>query len=182
VAERTGIVVAVNRSARHTVSKVSVATIVLRAGFGVEEDAHAGATIEHRYAKRFHPERPNERQVHLIGGELFDELERDGFHVEPGQLGENITTRGIALTDLPLGTRLRIANGAVVEVRGLRVPCVLIDRLIPGVKKASAMPYGGKLALRHGIMGIVIASGSVQQGDVLAVEPPAGPARALPFV
>jgi MOSC domain-containing protein YiiM len=182
VVDDTARVIGVSRSAKHTVRKGTVDTIILRAGYGVEEDAHAGATVQHRYDKRSHPKRPNERQVHLIGAELFDELARDGFCVVPGALGENVTTRGIALTDLPLGARLRIGRDAIVEIRGLRVPCVLIDRLAPGIKDASAMPYAGRQALRHGVMGVVIAGGSVCAGDRIAIELPAGPAQALPYV
>lgn len=177
-----GVVIAVSRSAKHTVRKTPVTDIVLVAGVGVEEDAHAGATVQHRYAKRFHRDRPNERQVHLIGAELFAELAAAGFDVEPGLLGENITTRGIVLTGLPHGTLLRIGPDAIVEVRGLRVPCVLIDRQMPGLKDASAMPYAGKNALRHGIMGVVIAGGTIRAGDAIEIRRPSGPPRALPYV
>jgi len=52
------------------------------------------------------PTQPNLRQVHLIHQELLDDVEADGFVVPAGALGENITTRGVALLDLPVGTVL----------------------------------------------------------------------------
>ena len=57
-------------------------------------------------------------QVHLMAQELFDELEGSGHKVLPGQLGENITVRGLDVLNLPQGTRLAFGDGgAVVQVR-----------------------------------------------------------------
>jgi len=67
-------VVGVSRAQRHVVRKTAVATIRLRCGLGVEGDAHFGPTVQHRYDRRRHPTRANNRQVHLIGAELFAEL------------------------------------------------------------------------------------------------------------
>jgi MOSC domain-containing protein YiiM len=97
--------------------------IRLVAGRGVEGDAHQGETVKHRSRVARDPTQPNLRQVHLIHAELHDELRAAGFTVEPGQMGENVTTRGIGLLDLPTGTRLRLGEKAVVEVTGLRNPC-----------------------------------------------------------
>jgi MOSC domain-containing protein YiiM len=54
------------------------------------------------------------RQVHLIQCELFDELHPAEFTIAPGQIGENITTRGIDLLGLPKGTKLQVGIAAVV--------------------------------------------------------------------
>jgi MOSC domain-containing protein YiiM len=175
-------VAAVSRSAKHSVRKMPLDVIVLRAGLGVEDDAHAGATIQHRYAKRFNPGKPNLRQVHLIGAELFDELAASGFDVGAGMLGENIATRGIDLMALPLLTRLRIGADAVVELRGVRHPCVLLDRMMPGLTAATSVPRGSKTALRHGVMGVVVHDGAVRPGDAIAVVLSDGESRDLPFV
>jgi hypothetical protein len=68
---------------------------------------HAGVTVRHRSRVAADPTQPNMRQVHLIHRELFDEVDEVGFAVEPGWLGENITTSGIDLLGLPCGTVLR---------------------------------------------------------------------------
>lgn len=133
LASRVGVVVSVSRSAAHTFSKPVVESITLLAGLGVEGDAHMGATVKHRSRVAQNPNQPNLRQVHLIHAELFDEVREDGFHVKPGQLGENITTRGIELLRLPTGTRLHIGEQAVVEITGLRNPCAQIDDFRKGL-------------------------------------------------
>jgi hypothetical protein len=73
----------------------------LLAGLGVAGDAHAGVNVQHRSRVAADPSQPNFRQVHLLQAELFDELLDQGFDVRAGQLGENITTRGIDLLALP---------------------------------------------------------------------------------
>jgi hypothetical protein len=132
-----GVVVAVSRSAAHTFSKHNEAHIRLLAGLGVEGDAHAGETVKHRSRVAADPSQPNLRQVHLIHAELFDELQTQGFVVSPGQMGENITTRGVDLLGLPVGARLHLGTAAMVEVTGLRNPCAQLDRLQPGLMAAT---------------------------------------------
>jgi MOSC domain-containing protein YiiM len=82
-----------------------------------------------------HASLPNLRQVHLIQSELFEALAGAGYAVSPGALGENITTQGIDLLNLPLGTRLRLGATAEIRLTGLRVPCGYIDKLRPGLKR-----------------------------------------------
>src|SRR6185436_17700277 len=112
----TGIVLAVSRSPTHAFSKPNHPSIRLVAGLGVEGDAHMGATVKHRSRVAQDPTQPNLRQVHLIHDELFTELAARGFIVSAGQMGENITTHGLALLSLPVGTRLTIGESAVVEI------------------------------------------------------------------
>src|SRR3712207_5504408 len=131
-----GVVTSVSRSPGHTFSKATQPSIRLVAGLGVEGDAHAGVTVKHRSRVAKDPTQPNLRQVHLIHAELHDELRAKGFEVAAGQMGENLTTRGIDLLGLPTGTRLRIGESAVVEITGLRNPCVQIDRFRKGLMKA----------------------------------------------
>ena len=91
-------------------SKPNEASIRLLAGLGVEGDAHLGETVKHRSRVKRDPSQPNLRQVHLIHAELHDELRARGFDVAPGQMGENITTRGVDLLALPTGTRLHLGR------------------------------------------------------------------------
>lgn len=166
---------AVSRSGSHTFSKPNEGSIKLAAGLGVEGDAHAGETVKHRSRVARDPSQPNLRQVHLIHAELFDELAAKGFEVDPGALGENVTTRGIDLLGLPRGTRLRIGSQAVVEVTGLRNPCAQIDGLRQGLMAAVLdRDENGNLVRKAGIMGIVVSSGEVRPGDAVRVELPTG--------
>jgi MOSC domain-containing protein YiiM len=132
-----GIVTAVARSATHTLRKPEAASIQLVAGLGVEGDAHLGVTVKHRSRVARDPSQPNLRQVHLIHGELHDELAAAGFAVAAGQMGENVTTRGVDLLGLPAGTGLPLGATAVVEVTGLRNPCVQLERIQPGLMAAT---------------------------------------------
>lgn len=155
-------------------------SIRLLAGLGVEGDAHCGALVKHRYHVRKDPTRPNLCQVHLLQEELFDELAAKGFDVAPGEMGENITTREIDLLGLPTGARLLLGESAVVEVTGLRNPCVQMNQLRPGLMPAviERRPRG-EVVRKAGIMGIVIAGGEVVPGDAIRVELPPRPWRAL---
>ncbi|HEY0168492.1 MAG TPA: MOSC domain-containing protein [Jatrophihabitans sp.] len=176
-------VVAVSLDDRHRFSKKPVEQITLIAGHGVEGDAHAGATVKHRFQMRRDKTQPNLRQVHLMHAELFDELAGQGFEVEPGQLGENVTTRGLDLLTLPAGTLLRMGPEAVVQVTGLRDPCVLIDKFQHGLLKAVIERDGdGRLIGKAGIMGVVVHGGPVSPADPVTVELPAPPHVALEVI
>ena len=173
-------VIAVSRSASHSFSKRGELGIRLLQGLGVEGDAHLGVTVQHRSRVAVDPTQPNLRQVHLIHEELFDELRGQGFDVGAGQLGENITTRGIGLLRLPTGTRLHIGEQAVVELTGLRNPCVQIDRFQHGLMQAVlGRDADGRLVRKAGVMGIVLTSGEVFPGDRIELRLPAHPHRPL---
>jgi MOSC domain-containing protein YiiM len=121
------------------------------------------------------PTQPNLRQVHLMHAELFDELREGGFDVQPGQLGENITTAGIDLLGLPRGTRLLLGAQAVIEVTGLRNPCVQIDAFRAGLLRAVVQRAAdGTLVRKAGIMAVVVTGGPVSPGDPVAVVLPEG--------
>jgi MOSC domain-containing protein YiiM len=169
-----GVVTAVSRSATHTMSKANEPVIRLLAGHGVDGDAHAGETVKHRSRVRRDPSRPNLRQVHLIHAELHDELRAGGFEIAPGQMGENVTTRGVDLLGLPEGARLRLGAAAVVEVTGLRNPCTQLDGVQDGLMAATlARDERGDLVRKAGVMGVVVATGDVRPGDAVRVELPA---------
>ena len=176
----SGSVIAVSCQAVHSISKPNVDAIRLQAGLGVEGDAHMGVTVKHRSRVARDPTQPNLRQVHLLHSELHDELRDTGFLVAPGQMGENITTKGIELLALPTGARLHLGRSAVVEVTGLRNPCTQLDGIHAGLMAATlGRDERGELVRRAGIMGIVLAGGEVRPGDGIAVESPPPPHRAL---
>jgi MOSC domain-containing protein YiiM len=175
-----GGVVAVSLRAGHHFSKMLSPAIQLLTGLGVAGDAHMGETVKHRSRVRKDPTQPNLRQVHLIHAELFDELRAKGFAVGPGELGENVTTSGIDLLALPAGTRLRLGANAVVEVTGLRNPCIQIDQFQKGLMAATLdKDAAGNLIRKAGVMSIVVGDGEVRPGDAIGVELPTEPHRAL---
>ena len=174
-----GYVVAVSASAGHGFSKLPQASIRLIAGIGVEGDAHSGPTVQHRSRVAADPGQPNLRQVHLMQAELHDELGTAGFDVTPGALGENITTRGIALLSLPVGTILAIGQ-AVIAVAGLRNPCRQLNEFAEGLMNAvSYVDSNGRLVRKAGIMGLVVASGTVAAGMPIRVGLPPPPHQTL---
>jgi len=172
----TGTVVAVHRSPVHAFSKDPVAAIELVRGHGVRDDAHFGNTVQHRSRVAKDPTQPNLRQVHLIHRELHEELAGQGFEVAPGQMGENVTTSGVALLALPTGARLRLGSEAVVEVKGLRNPCAQLDEIAPGLMSAVLdRDADGELVRESGVMGVVLEGGEVRPGDPIEVELPPEP-------
>ena len=178
-----GVVAAVSRDATHSFSKPNVESIRLLAGLGVEGDAHLGRTVQHLSRVRRDPTQPNLRQVHLIHAELHDELRAAGFQVRAGDMGENVTTRGIDLLGLPSSTRLHLGGAAVVEVTGLRNPCAQLDRFQPGLMAAVLdRDADGGLVRKSGIMAVVLTGGEVRPGDAIRVELPPEPHRPLEVV
>ena len=177
---RNAVVAAVCRDGEHRFSKAPVDQIVLLAGLGVQGDAHLGVTVQHRSRVAADPTQPNLRQVHLIHAELLAEVGEHGYALDPGDLGENITTRGIDLLALPRGTRLRIGAEAVVEVTGLRNPCQQINNFQPGLlKEVLTKDTTGELIRRAGVMSVVLVGGAVHPDDPIVIELPAPPHHPL---
>jgi MOSC domain-containing protein YiiM len=171
-----GTVIAVCRSPRHKFSKSTELSIRLLAGLGVEGDAHMGETVMHRSRVRVDPSQPNLRQVHLIHAELHDDLKAAGFKVQPGAIGENITTSGIDLLGLPTGTVLRIGKSAVIRITGLRNPCTQLDGFQPGLTAAVLdRDAEGRVVRKAGVMSVVLQSGEVVPGDAITLELPPDP-------
>jgi MOSC domain-containing protein YiiM len=173
-------VAALHLSEGHGFSKRSVERVELIAGVGVEGDAHAGPLVQHRSRVAADPGQPNLRQIHLIGAELFDELRAAGHIVRPGDLGENVTTTGIHLHDLAVGSMLRLGDTALVAITGLRNPCAQIEAFQPGLLRlVSTRTQEGEQIRRAGVMGVVILGGTVSVGDGIEIQSPPGPARPL---
>lgn len=171
-----GTVTAVSRSPEYSFSKPNADSITLLEGLGVEGDSHLGKTVRHRARVKLDLTVPNLRQVHLIHAELFDELRAAGFDLTPGLIGENVTTSGIDLLALPTGTKLHLGDAAVIEVTGLRNPCLQLDRLMPGLMKATLpRDADGKLVRKAGVMSVVLTGGVVRPGDTIRIELPPEP-------
>lgn len=178
-----GVVTAVSRNAIHHVSKCPESVVRLVADLGVAGDAHLGATVQHRSRVARDPFQRNLRQVHLIHAELHDELTEGGFHVAPGEMGENVTTRGVDLLALPARTRLSIGVEAVVELTGLRNPCAQLEEIATGLMQATLdRDDDGHLVRKAGVMAVVVTGGNVRPGDHVSIEPPVGPHQALESV
>lgn len=175
-----GVVTAVSVSGTHSFSKQHQSGIRLLAGLGVDGDAHMGETVKHRSRVAVDPSQPNLRQVHLMHAELHDELRGNGFHVSAGDMGENVTTRGIDLLGLPAGARLHLGDNAVVAVTGLRNPCAQLDRFEPGLMAAVlGRDEHGNLIRKAGVMGTVVTGGEVRPGDRIRVSLPPEPYQRL---
>jgi MOSC domain-containing protein YiiM len=175
-----GTVTTVSSNGEYSFTKPNRDSITLLSGLGVEGDVHAGVTVKHRSRVAQDPTQPNLRQVHFIHEELFTEVRAEGFEVGPGQLGENITTSGIDLLSLPVGTLLHVGGEAVVEVTGLRNPCLQIENFQGGLlKQVVGRDEAGNIVRKAGIMSIVQTGGTVRPGDPIEVELPAGPHRPL---
>ena len=172
--------VAVASYPTHRFSKTPQSHIMLVEGHGIEGDAHAGAYVRHRYLARRKPRLPNLRQVHLIPSELFASLREVGFDVGPGDLGENITTTGLLLERMPLGTRLALGSSAVVELTGLRTPCVLINRYRAGLKPQVLSSAKTGPPFKCGVLGVVRIGGRVAAGDSARILLPARAQQPLP--
>ena len=180
VADADARVVAVCRAGEHAFSKPDVAHIELVVGLGVAGDAHAGEAVQHLSRVAVDPTQPNLRQVHLIHAELLDDLAGTGFAVAPGDLGENITTRGIDLLGLPADTRLAIGPTTVLRVTGLRNPCAQIERFFPGLlAQVVERQPDGVIVRKCGVMAVVDADGRIAPGDGVVVALPPLPHRPL---
>jgi len=170
----TGVVRVVHLSPSHSFRKFQQKSIMLLEGQGVEGDAHMGATVKHRSRVARDPRQPNLRQVHLIHEELHEELHRKGFEVQPGEMGENITTRGIPLLNLPTGTQLHVGSSAIITITGLRNPCQQLNALRTGLMETLLVRNdAGQLVRKAGVMGVVAIGGMIRAGDIIRVELPA---------
>ena len=171
-----GHVIALHRSAVHNFSKQPETSLNLLQGLGIEGDAHMGATVKHRSRVAANPNQPNLRQVHLLHAEMIDEIRGKGFDIKSGDVGENITTHGIDLINLPRHTRLHIGSSVILSVTGLRNPCAQLDNFQSGLTQAFlGKTADGKLIRKAGIMAIVLESGAIHQGDEIRLELPSPP-------
>jgi molybdenum cofactor synthesis domain-containing protein len=141
-----GRVISVNVAAEKGVRKQPVASVTLVAEHGVEGDAHAG---------------PWHRQVSLLANESIEKMKPACPSVDPGAFGENLTTEGIVVYELPVGARLRVA-GTLLEVTQIGKICH--DRC------AIFHQAGDCVMPREGIFVRVLEGGDVKAGDEISLE------------
>lgn len=140
-------VVAVCKSKDKGTRKEPVEEGILREDYGLVGDAHAECSIH--------------RQVSLLAKESIDKMRNRGFDVGPGDFAENITTEGIGLASLPIGTRLSIASKVVLEVTQIGKDC--------HTKCAIFREIGKCIMPKEGIFARVICGGPVKAGDTIEV-------------
>ncbi len=140
-----GKVVAVSVSARKGEKKVPVPSVVLVPDHGVRDDAHAG---------------PGIRQVSLLAEESIEKMREKGLSVGPGDFAENVTVAGIALPELPVGTRLRVGK-TLLEVTQIGKEC--------HTRCAIYFQAGDCVMPREGIFARVVSGGEVAAGDAVEV-------------
>lgn len=169
-------IVSLSKDSVHEFSKKTVESLVFLKGLGIEGNAHCGRTVQHRSRIKANPTAPNLRQVHLIHSELFADLKDQGFHIQPGDMGENVLTKGIDLLNLPRNTRLILGKNVVLNIEGLRNPCAQLDNFQTGLTKAVLdHDSDGQLIRKAGVMATVVLGGKVAVGDVIQVQLPPEP-------
>jgi hypothetical protein len=179
----SGSVIAVCSRDAHLFSKENRVEIELIKNFGINGDAHAGMYVKHRSRVKKNPKQLNLRQVHLIPIELLNEMKQHRYDLHPGDLGENITTSGIDLINLPLNSQINIGEEVVLEVKGLRDPCKQIEAFKEGLlKKMITKDADGNLIRKTGIMTIVLEGGIVKPNDKIEVVLPKKPYHKLEVV
>ena len=143
----SGKVVSVNIGGKKGVRKKPVEEVVLKTEYGIEGDAHASS--------EWH------RQVSLLALESIKKMQEKGLDVSPGDFAENITTEGIDLVSLPVGTILRIGEEVSGEVSQIGKEC--------HTRCAIYYQAGDCVMPKEGIFIRVIRGGKVKKGDKVSV-------------
>jgi MOSC domain-containing protein YiiM len=142
----TGRVVSVNISSKKGERKKPVREVELRIEYGILDDAHASS--------EWH------RQVSLLALESIMKMQELGLDVSPGDFAENITTEGIVLPELPVGTRIAISD-AEIEISQIGKECH--DRC------AIYYQAGDCVMPKEGVFARVIKGGRIREGDTINV-------------
>ena len=145
--ERKGKIVAVCTSEKKSVRKKNVGSGELKEGFGLACDAHADPCTH--------------RQVSLLALESIRKMQALGLKVGPGDFAENLTTEGIDLVSLPIGTRVAVGDSAVLEITQIGKEC--------HTKCAIFYQAGRCVMPEEGVFGRVIKGGPVKVGDEIRV-------------
>jgi MOSC domain-containing protein YiiM len=141
-----GKVIAVNISSKKGTRKKNVGSSCLLVGLGLQDDAHAA---------------PGNRQVSLLAQESIDKMTRLGLKVGPGDFAENLTTQGLDLLALPLGTRFRVGEGTLLEVTQIGKVC--------HTRCAIYYQAGDCVMPKEGIFAQVLEGGEIKVGDEIRV-------------
>ena len=140
-------VIAVCMSAAKGVSKAPVAAAVFKVGVGLEGDAHAGGDAV--------------REVSLLAMESIGKMNSDSREFKPGDFAENITTSGIELASLPVGTRLQAGNEVMLEITQIGKKCHSGCAIFKEV--------GNCIMPKEGVFARVIRGGTIRPGDEIKV-------------
>jgi len=139
-------VLAVSISKRKGTRKENIPEGLLIENHGFKDDAHAGD---------WH------RQVSLLAMESIEKARAKGLDVGPGDFAENITTRGVDLVNLPIGTKMKIGEEVLMEVTQIGKEC--------HTKCAIYYQAGDCVMPREGIFTKVLEGGAIKKGDPIAV-------------
>ncbi|MBQ7457072.1 MAG: MOSC domain-containing protein [Desulfovibrio sp.] len=139
-------VIAVSKSTEKGQKKINQPQAVLKAGFGMEGDVHADGT---------------HRQLSLLGIESIESMRKMGCDVHPGDFAENITTEGINLYTLPIGTHLKIGESIEVELTQIGKEC--------HSGCAIAKQVGSCVMPKQGVFVRILKGGIVKPGDPIAI-------------
>ena len=141
-----GKVLAVNVSEEKGTRKTNIQSCALLKDFGLKGDAHGG---------------PWHRQVSLLANESIEKMRAMGLDVSYGDFAENITTEGLDLVHLPIGTEIRIGNSALLRLTQIGKEC----------HERCAIYYqaGDCVMPREGIFAEVLKEGEVRVGDEIII-------------
>lgn len=142
-----GRIVSLNISAKKGIRKKPIKEVLLKTNYGIEGDAHASS--------KWH------RQVSLLSLESIRKMQDKGLNVNPGDFAENITTEGIDLPTLPVGTKMTIGNNIEVEVSQIGKEC--------HTRCAIYYLAGDCVMPKEGIFVTVLKGGKVREGDEIVV-------------
>ncbi len=142
-----GKIVSINISEKKGVRKKPAPMAALKTEYGIEGDAHASSAWH--------------RQVSLLAVESIKKMQDKGLDVKPGDFAENITTEGIDLLSLPIGTHLTIGEGIKVEVSQIGKEC--------HTRCAIYYLAGDCVMPKEGIFVRVLNGGVMKVGDQIAV-------------
>lgn len=140
-------VVSINISDKKGVRKKTVNAVVLKKDYGIENDAHA--------SEKWH------RQISLLALESIKKMQAMGLNVGPGDFAENITTEGIDLLDLPIGTKIIIGENVAIEVSQIGKVC--------HTRCAIYNQAGDCVMPKEGIFAKVLKGGVIRKGDTIKV-------------
>lgn len=143
----TGKVIAVCSSKKKHAKKEVISEGVIRENYGLVDDAHADSNTH--------------RQVSLLAMESIAKMRSLGLDVGHGDFAENITSEGIDLVSLPLGTRLQIGDDTILEVTQIGKEC--------HTKCAIYIQVGQCIMPEEGVFARVIQGGVVKAGDAITV-------------
>ena len=115
----------------------------------------------HNHAKHYSPI----QAVCLQDIEQLQELSRNGYHLDPGAAGENLTVSGLGVNTLAIGTILQFSSGVRLEISKVRPPCYVMDAIDPRLKDDARG--------RHGMYARVLHEGVLSVGETIEVHEPA---------